>query len=95
MTWFLIFASVVFSLYFWLQYRNRQAELNSPTAAHRLGLRHIGHAFVLEQPLQNGAGRIELGGRQWAIRGPNLPIGSRVRVTGVDGSVLLVDRLAA
>jgi membrane protein implicated in regulation of membrane protease activity len=95
MTWFVIFAATVFGLYFWRQYRERQAELNSPTAAHRLGLRHIGHAFVLSQPLTEGTGRIELGGRQWEVRGPRLPAGAKVRVTGVDGTVLLIDRAAA
>jgi membrane protein implicated in regulation of membrane protease activity len=58
-------------------------------------LRHIGQSLVLEQPIQNNAGRIFLGNRQWDVRGPNLPIGARVRVTGVDGSVLLVDGKAA
>jgi membrane protein implicated in regulation of membrane protease activity len=36
---------------------------------------------------------VKLGNRRWALRGPNVPAGSRVRVTGVDGAVLIVDRL--
>lgn len=95
MTWFLIFAVTVFGFYFWRQYRARQLELASPTADHRLGLKYIGRAVVLEQPMQNGTGRIRLGSREWAVRGPNLPAGAKVRVTGVDGTVLLVDRMAA
>ena len=95
MTWFLIFACTVFALYFWRQYRERRMELESPTAEHRQGMRHIGQALVLEQAIQNGMGRIRLGNREWSVRGPNLPAGTKVRVTGVDGSVLLVDRLAA
>lgn len=95
MTWFFIFASTVFALYFWAQYRSRRRELQSPTAAHRLGARYIGQALVLDAPIQNGAGRIRLGNRDWQVRGPNLPAGARIRVTGVDGTVLLVDRMAA
>jgi membrane protein implicated in regulation of membrane protease activity len=95
MTWFLIFASTVFGFYFWRQYRARQIELESPTADHRLGLKHIGQAVVLQQPLQNGLGSVRLGNREWVVRGPNLPAGAKVRVTGVDGTVLLVDRMAA
>ncbi len=91
MTWFLIFAATVFAVYFWLQYRQRQAELNNPLAEHRLGVRYIGQSLVLEQPIQGNSGRIFLGNREWQVRGPNLPIGSRVRITGVDGSILLVD----
>jgi membrane protein implicated in regulation of membrane protease activity len=92
MTWFVVFAVAVLALYFWLQYRAHQAEQNSPLAEHKLGMRFIGQSLVLEQPIQNNAGRIYLGNREWQVRGPNLPIGSRVRVTGVDGSILLVDR---
>ncbi len=95
MIWFLIFASLVFAFYFWRQFRARQLELASPTADHRLGLKHIGQALVLDQALENGAGRIRLGNRDWAVRGPNLPAGAKVRVTGVDGTVLLVDRAPA
>jgi membrane protein implicated in regulation of membrane protease activity len=95
MTWFFTFAAVVFAVYFWFRHRAQQKELNSPLAAHRLGLRYIGESLVLETPIQNNSGRIYLGNQEWNVRGPNLPIGSRVRVTGVDGSILLVDRTAA
>jgi membrane protein implicated in regulation of membrane protease activity len=95
MIWFVIFAVSVFALYFWRQYRAHQDEQNSPLADHRLGVRFIGQSLVLEQAIQNNAGKIFLGNRQWQVRGPNLPIGSRVRVTGVDGSILLVDRTAS
>jgi inner membrane protein len=91
MTWFFIFAATVFAVYFWIQYRRRLAELNDPMAEHRLGLRYIGQSLVLEHPIKGNSGRIFLGNREWEVRGPNLPIGSRVRITGVDGSVLLVD----
>jgi membrane protein implicated in regulation of membrane protease activity len=95
MTWFLIFAASVFALYFWRQYRARQRELDSPLASHRSGHSHIGQVIVLEQGLHNGNGRIRLGNRDWPVRGPNLPAGARARVTGVDGTILLVDRVAA
>jgi membrane protein implicated in regulation of membrane protease activity len=95
MTWFVIFAASVFALYFWRQHRAREREMNSPLAGHRSGHSHIGQVIVLEQGLQNGTGRIRLGNREWPIRGPNLPAGAKARVTGVDGTVLLVDRVAA
>lgn len=95
MTWFVIFACTVFGLYFWVQHRQRQRELNSPLASHRLGHSHIGQVIVLEQGLTNGAGHVRLGNRDWRVRGPNLPAGAKARVTGVDGTVLLVDRIAA
>jgi len=95
MTWFIPFALLVFGTYFWLQYRDRQRELDRPTAEHRQGARFIGQSLTLESPIRDGNGRIKLGNREWPVRGPNLPVGARVRVTGVDGTILLVDRVAA
>lgn len=95
MVWFLIFAATVFSLHFWREHLKRQKELNSPLASHRSGHAHIGQVVVLDKGLQNGNGRIRLGNREWPIRGPNLPPGAKARVTGVDGTILLVDRVAA
>jgi inner membrane protein len=94
MIWYVIFACTVFGLYFWRQHRERQRELDSPLAQHRSGHSHIGQVVVLDQGLQNGAGQIRLGNRDWSVRGPNLPPGAKARVTGVDGSILLVDRMA-
>ena len=95
MTWFLIFAGVAFAWWFWREHRRRQDELDHPLADHRQGMKFIGQSLILEQPIKDNSGRIYLGNREWQVRGPNLPIGSRVRVTGVDGTILLVDRMAA
>ncbi len=92
MIWFILFASTVFGWYFWRQYRERQRERNSPLASHRQGHHHIGEVAVLMRPMTKGQGRLRLGNRDWDIRGPELPAGVKVRVIGVDGTVLLVDR---
>jgi inner membrane protein len=94
MTWFIVFATTVFAFYFWRQYRLHQAEQNSPLAARNQGMRFIGQGLVLEQAIEENVGKIWLGNRHWSVRGPNLPAGARVRVTGVDGTVLLIDRVA-
>jgi len=95
MNWILTFAAAAFAFHFWRKYRQRQKELNSPLAEHRLGMKHIGQVVVLEMPLKDGVGRVQLGNRTWEVRGPELPKGARARVTGVDGTVLLLDRAAA
>lgn len=94
MIWFLLFAATVFGWYFWRQYRERQRELNSPLASHRQGHAHIGQVAMLLRPMTHGRGRLRFGNREWEIRGPELPAGTKVRVIGVDGTVLLVDRCA-
>ncbi len=48
----------------------------------------IGHVYVLEQPIVNGEGRIKVRDSIWRVTGPDLPAGSRVRVTGFEEAAL-------
>ena len=52
--------------------------------------RLVGTVYVLTQPIVEGRGTIRVGDANWLIAGPDLPSGTRVRVTGHDGSVLQV-----
>jgi inner membrane protein len=51
----------------------------------------IGREAVLEEPIVQGAGRLRFDDTLWRIAGPDLPVGERVRVTGISGTVLRVD----
>ena len=93
MLWFVIFATTAVALWFWREYRIQQRDLQSAHAPHRIGERYIGQVLTLTDQISDGEGRTQLNGRRWRLRGPDVPAGARVRVTGVDGSVLIVDRL--
>jgi hypothetical protein len=93
MFWFALFAASALGLFFWREHRIQQQELQSATAPHRVGERYIGQVLTLTDGMNEGQGRMKLGNRRWSLRGPNVPAGTRVRVTGVDGSILIVDRL--
>jgi membrane protein implicated in regulation of membrane protease activity len=54
--------------------------------------RHVGSIHVLAEPIVNGQGRIHIEGTPWRIEGPDLPSGTRVRVSAADGAVLTVER---
>jgi inner membrane protein len=93
MTWFFVFAGSVFAAYFWREYRVQQQDLQRASSPLRTGERYIGQVVTLTEALRDGAGQVKLGERRWKLRGPDVPAGTRVRVTGVDGTVLIVDRL--
>lgn len=57
----------------------------------RRGEQYVGRVFTLEQPMVNGEGRIRVDDSTWKIRGADCPAGTQVRVSGVDGVVLLVE----
>lgn len=95
MTWFIVFAVTVFGLWFWREWRVLQRDAQSASAPHRTGERYIGQVVTVPKGIANGSGRVKLGARKWPLRGPDVPAGAQVRITGVDGQVLIVDRLSA
>ena len=95
MAWFVVFAVTVFGLWFWREYRVQQRHLESASAPHRMGERYIGQVITVPQGIEKGEGRIKLGRQDWSVRGPDLPAGGKARITGVDGRVLIVDRMPA
>ncbi|WP_332811397.1 NfeD family protein [Sphingomonas sp.] len=57
--------------------------------------RLIGETLVVVAAIENGRGRVAVGDTVWPARGADAAIGSRVRVTGAEGTALLVEPLAA
>ncbi|MDF3032098.1 MAG: rane protein [Moraxellaceae bacterium] len=56
--------------------------------------RFIGREAELEDDMENGEGRIRLDDSYWTVRGEDLPAGTRVRVTAVEGMTLRVQDAA-
>ena len=50
----------------------------------------VGRSFILSQPIVNGSGKITYQDTLWDVDGPDLPMGARVHVTGVEGLRLRV-----
>ena len=52
---------------------------------------YIGRMFTLDGAIVDGRGRLKVDDTVWPVAGPDLPAGTRVRVTGVDNTLLRVD----
>lgn len=72
--------------------QRRPIKTDHPTL-NRRGEQYIGRIFTLEQPIINGTGKIHADDSTWKVQGEDCPAGYRVKVTGVDGVVLLVQPL--
>ncbi|MGZ0783239.1 NfeD family protein [Pseudomonas sp. TKO26] len=84
--------SVLTALYWW----RRQRSVARPSDQPNLNLRGqelIGKTFVVHQAIINGRGRIKVADGVWIAKGADAPVGSRVRVIGQEGAVLLVENL--
>ena len=72
--------------------RDRPIESSDPLM-NRRGARLVGETAVVVQAIEHGSGRIRLGDSEWIARGPNVAAGERVRISGSEGAILLVEPL--
>ena len=71
------------------RYRDMLSNRNQPIV--NLPDRLVGSQGTVEDPLTAGRGKIRLGDSVWLARGPDLDKGRPVRVSAVDGTVLIVE----
>jgi membrane protein implicated in regulation of membrane protease activity len=71
-------------------YTANPVESSDPLLNQRAG-RLVGETVVVVSAIENGRGRVKVGDSVWNCRGQDCEAGSRVRVTGADGSCLLVE----
>lgn len=67
-------------------------ETDDPNLNNR-GARLTGEIVPVVEAIADGQGRVKVGDTVWAARGTDADIGARVRVTGADGAVLLVEKV--
>jgi membrane protein implicated in regulation of membrane protease activity len=54
------------------------------------GHQYIGRTVTVEEAISNGRGKVRVGDTLWTAEGPDTPAGTKVKVTGVNGTVLVV-----
>jgi membrane protein implicated in regulation of membrane protease activity len=57
------------------------------------GARLIGEVVVVTHAIDSGSGRVKQGDSEWLARGPDAEPGTKMRVSGHDGVVLIVEHL--
>jgi membrane protein implicated in regulation of membrane protease activity len=91
----LAFALLSVAALFWVRkYARPDVAISDQPDLNVRGQQYIGRSLVVEQAIQNGRGKARVGDSLWAVEGPDTPAGERVKVTGVKGTVLVVERAA-
>ncbi len=75
----------------WRAYQLRYPTVSDQPTLNRRGEQYIGRVFTLSEAIVNGTGKIHVDDTMWEVDGADLPEGTKVRVTGVAGTVLTVD----
>ena len=71
----------------------RVRDRSSKLRLNRRAETYIGRTFTLERPIVDGRGRLKVDDTVWQVEGPDLPVGARVQVTGVESTLLRVTQL--
>ena len=83
----------VASIVAWRSYAKRKPLVTDQPTLNRRGAQYVGRTFTLAEPIEHGRGKIRVDDTTWKIEGEDSPAGSQVRVIGVDGVMLRVERV--
>ena len=56
------------------------------------GNQYVGRVVTVEEPIRGGRGKVRVGDTVWQAEGADAPVGTRVKVTGVRDTVLMVEQ---
>jgi membrane protein implicated in regulation of membrane protease activity len=91
-TQLLLFAiTSIVAIVAWRKYRESRPAASDQPNLNRRGQQYIGRVFSLSSPIVNGVGKVTVDDSTWKVKGPDLPAGTHIRVTGVDGVVFKVE----
>lgn len=76
----------------WRLVAKKLPEASDHPTLNRRGSQYVGRKFTLDQDIVNGAGSLKVGDSRWNVRGEDMPAGTDVTVTGVEGNYLKVEQ---
>ena len=82
----------VSSVLAWRRYaRTRTTDVSDHPLLNQRGAQYIGRTFNLIAPIENGQGKIKVDDTIWKVHGPDAPMGAKVKVVAVKGTVFEVE----
>ena len=75
---------------YWKHIRKHGIPSDQPLLNQR-GAQLVGQVHPLESAIENGRGRLKIGDAFWQVIGPELPVGTRVRIVAVESMLLRVE----
>jgi membrane protein implicated in regulation of membrane protease activity len=89
---FLFSVLAVSSVLAWRKYaRTRATAITDHPLLNKRGAQYIGQTFNLVTAIENGQGKIKVGDSTWKVQGEDCPLGSKVKVVAVRGTVFEVE----
>jgi len=94
-TWqwqFVLFGSIaLLSVLVVRQYAHLQFAAANDSQLNERGNSYVGRVVEIEDAIVGGRGRARVADSIWSVEGPDMPAGSKAKVLGSKGTVLIVD----
>lgn len=78
--------------FIWRIYYKKFPQHSDDPALNKRAAQMIGRTCILIDPIENGRGRASIADSAWIVRGPDSPVGSVMKVSGVEGTALVVEK---
>jgi inner membrane protein len=86
------FAALSVATLYWVRrYSPSGSEVSDQPNLNVKGAEYVGRTFVVEDAIAGGRGKLRVGDTLWSAEGPALAKGAQARVTGINGTVLIVE----
>lgn len=89
---FLFSVLAVASILVWRRFVSAKAQESDHPLLNQRGAQYIGRTFNLIAPIENGQGKIRVDDTLWKVHGEDCPVGSKVKVIAVRGTVFDVEK---
>jgi membrane protein implicated in regulation of membrane protease activity len=79
------------AIFSWRRLRPQDYSTALPQRLNQRAAQYVGQEFHLLEAIDGGSGKIRIADSVWLVHGADAPAGTRVRVTGVEGSALRIE----
>ena len=84
----IIFAILsVVSVVLWIQYYVKNPIATDEPLLNRRGEQYIGRTITLKTPIEDGHGKISIDDSTWKVRGPDCPVGTKVKLIALSNVI--------
>ncbi len=91
---FILFTTTAFAtVYAGRRYLIRNPIISDDPMLNDRGARLVGAIVTVVEPVDSTSGRVKVGDSVWSARGTDAAIGDRLRITRIEGNVLVVERV--
>lgn len=80
------------SIAVWRFYIKKYPLISDHPLLNKRSAQYVGRVFTLEEPIVNGQGKIKVDDSIWKVRGEDCEVSTKIKVVGVDGTILIVKK---